>query len=100
MSTSPTTPPEDRLAPASDRFSTWVRTMRSSRGMTQDQLAASIQANGGSVTNGSVICHWESGTRRPNGMNLIALCMSLDVGMAEAQEVLSEKYLTDDNPPG
>jgi hypothetical protein len=57
--------------------------------MTQDQLAWRINANGGTVTNGSVICHWETGARRPNGANLLAMCLALDIGIAEAQRTLA-----------
>lgn len=84
-------------------FHAWLRGVRSQRGMTQDQLADAINAHGGTVTNGSVICHWESGARRPNGGNLLAMCLALDIGIAEAQRALAvplTRDLTGDNSEG
>lgn len=84
-------------------FPVWLRTIRVERGLTQDQLAWRINANGGTVTNGSVICHWETGARRPNGANLLAMCLALDIGIAEAQRTLAipvTEDLTGDKHPG
>lgn len=84
-------------------FRAWLRGVRSQRGMTQDQLADAINAHGGTVTNGSVVCHWESGARRPNGGNLLAMCLALDISIAEAQRALSvpsSQDLTPDNSGG
>ena len=91
------------LALAAGRFPTWLRNYRQTLSLTQDQLAAAINAKGGNVINGSVICHWETGSRRPNGMNLIALCIAMEVSIVDAQQVLMaehEEPLTSDNQPG
>lgn len=95
-------PPENKWT-EEPTFPTWLRRSRVSRGMTQDMLANTINQNGGTVINGSVISHWESGARRPNGANLLAMCLSLDVGIVEAQRALSVPLKTDltgDNQAG
>lgn len=84
-------------------FHAWLRNLRTQRNLTQDQLADAINRSGGTVTNGSVICHWESGARRPNGGNLLAMCLALDIGIAEAQRALAvplTRDLTSDNSEG
>ena len=94
---------EERLALAAGRFPTWLRAIRKHKGMSQDQLAAAINANGGNVINGSVICHWETGRRRPNGLNLLAACCVLEVSLTDAQHAISvpeEDVLTGDRQPG
>lgn len=74
---------------AAGRFPTWLRAIRKVKALSQDQLAAAINANGGNVINGSVICHWETGRRRPNGVNLLALCCVLDVSLTDAQHAIA-----------
>lgn len=92
---------DKHLALAAGRFPTWLRDIRKVKALSQDQLAAAINANGGNVFNGSVICHWETGRRRPNGLNLLALCCALEINMTDAQRVMaSEESLTSDNHPG
>jgi hypothetical protein len=103
MSYTPPLSSEERLALASGRFPTWLRTIRKTKALSQDQLAAAINANGGNVINGSVICHWETGRRRPNGLNLLAMCCVLEVSLTDAQHAISvpeEDTLTSDRHPG
>ena len=91
------------MALAAGRFPTWLRTIRKVKALSQDQLAVAINANGGNVVNGSVICHWETGRRRPNGANLLAMCFVLKVSLADAQRAIAipeEVTLTSDRPPG
>ena len=100
-----TLPPskEERLSLAAGRFPTWLRAIRKVKALSQDQLAVAINANGGNVVNGSVICHWETGRRRPNGANLLAMCFVLKVSLADAQRAIAipeEVTLTSDRPPG
>jgi DNA-binding transcriptional regulator YiaG len=86
-----TLPPskDERLSLAAGRFPTWLRAIRKVKALSQDQLAAAINANGGNVINGSVICHWETGRRRPNGVNLLALCCVLGVSLIDAQHAIA-----------
>jgi transcriptional regulator with XRE-family HTH domain len=103
MSYTPPPSSEERLALAAGRFPTWLRTIRKAKALSQDQLAAAINANGGNVINGSVICHWETGRRRPNGLNLLAMCYVLEVSLADAQHAIAapeEEVLTVDRQPG
>ena len=103
MSYTPPPSSEERLALAAGRFPTWLRTIRKVKALSQDQLAVAINANGGNVVNGSVICHWETGRRRPNGANLLAMCCVLEVGLADAQHAISvpeEDALTSDMHSG
>ncbi len=72
-------------------FRTWLALRRAEMALTQDELAARINTFGGDIVNGSVISHWESGSRRPNGVNLMAVCQALDVGIAQVQKLMSYK---------
>lgn len=70
-------------------FGQWLAAYRIQLDLTQDDLATRINAAGGKVTNGSVICHWEAGSRRPNGMNLLAMCEALGADSATVRRVMS-----------
>lgn len=101
MSLSPAAVDPAELPPEST-FGPWMRAQRANLKWTQDELAAHVNANGGNVLNGSVIAHWEAGNRRPNGANLLAVCVALSVSIAEVQRVMAglpEDGLTTDRSP-
>ena len=92
VSTDPVEPTsEAKTVHPCETFATWIGARRTAIGATQDELAARINANGGNIVNGSVISHWETGSRRPSGQNLIAMCLALDVGLDRVMQILQAK---------
>jgi transcriptional regulator with XRE-family HTH domain len=79
--------PVSAVSPSVEGFPQWLFRNRTAQGMTQDELARRINSNGGTVINGSVISHWESGNRSPNAENVLALCVVFDVEIAKMMSI-------------
>lgn len=71
----------------------WLRSFRESHGWSQNDLAVRINENGGTVYDGSVISHWESGSRVPSGDNKHALCVIMGLTWQQLGELIERKDL-------
>lgn len=100
MATSTTTPPvtesvEGEAAPKrsyrSSKPTNWLRSFRESKGWSQNDLAVQLNENGGTVYDGSVISHWESGSRIPSGDNKHALCMIMGLTWQQLGEIIERE---------
>ena len=66
----------------------WLRSFREAHGWSQNDLAVRINENGGTVYDGSVISHWESGSRVPSGDNKHALCVIMGLTWQQLGELI------------
>ena len=72
-------------------FGKLLRVKRLEKKWTQGDLATQINVCGGDVADGSVIAHWEAEKRRPNGTNLLGVCIALEIDFKDAQYALQPR---------
>jgi len=73
------------------RPTNWLRSFREQRGWSQNDLAVKLNENGGTVYDGSVISHWESGSRIPSGDNKHALCVLMGLTWQQLGEIIERE---------
>ncbi len=73
----------------------WLRSFREQRGWSQNDLAVRLNENGGTVYDGSVISHWESGSRIPSGDNKHALCVLMGLTWQQLGEIIEREAKQD-----